>query len=160
MRELFLVRHAKSSWDDPTLSDFDRPLNKRGLNDASLIADELKNRWVKPQIILSSEAIRAKTTARIIAQALGVEHIEFKESIYESSDFNLMMIIKELDNSLKSAMIVGHNPALTMVVNKISSFSLDNLKTCGVVALKLDSWHDLPPYKADLDFYIYPKMFR
>ncbi|RUM66095.1 MAG: histidine phosphatase family protein [Sulfurospirillum sp.] len=160
MRELFLVRHAKSSWDDPSLSDFDRPLNDRGLNDAKLIAKELKNRLVKPQIILSSPANRAKSTAIIVAQTLGVENIEFKESIYESSDFNLMMIIKELDESIKSAMIVGHNPALTMLVNKISSFSLDNLKTCGVVALTLDSWQDLSPYQAGLNFYIYPKMFR
>jgi len=160
MKELFLVRHAKSSWDDPSLSDFDRPLNDRGLYDAPLIANELKKRSVKPDLLISSPANRAKTTAKIIAKTLGVKDIDFKDSIYESSDFNLMMIIKELDDNIKSAMIVGHNPALTMLVNKISSFSLDNLKTCGVVALTLDSWQDLSPYQAGLNFYIYPKMFR
>jgi len=160
MKELFLVRHAKSSWDDPSLSDFDRPLNDRGLYDAPLIANELKKRNIEPDCIISSPANRAKTTAKIIAKTLGVKDIDFKDSIYESSDFNLMMIIKELDDSIKSAMLVGHNPALTMLVNKLSSFTLDNLKTCGVVSLKLDSWQDLTPYQAKLNFYIYPKMFK
>jgi phosphohistidine phosphatase len=162
MKKLYLIRHAKSSWDDLSLSDFQRVLNKRGEGDAPLMAKALNDEGIKPELIISSPAIRAKTTAKIIANGIGYEKdIAFKDSIYESSDFNLMMVIKELDDALESVMIVGHNPALTDVINKISDFSLHNLPTCGMVALELENgWADLTPYKAKKIFYMYPKMFK
>jgi phosphohistidine phosphatase len=162
MKKLYLVRHAKSSWDDLSVSDFDRGLNQRGENDAPLMADVLKKEGVDPSLIISSPANRAITTAKILAEGLGYKKdIDIKESIYESSDFNLMMIIKELDEKLDSVMIVGHNPAMNDVINKISDLSIHNLPTCSVVALELlEGWSSLDPYKAKNIFYKYPKMFK
>jgi phosphohistidine phosphatase len=162
MKRLYLVRHAKSSWDDFGISDFDRGLNKRGEGDAPLMAKVLKKEGIIPSLIISSPANRAITTAKIIAEGLGYKKdIVIKDSIYESSDFNLMMIIKELDEDLESVMIVGHNPAMNDVINKISDLSIHNLPTCGVVALELSNgWSDLTPYRAKNIFYKYPKMFK
>ena len=161
MKKLYLIRHAKSSWDNP-VADFDRDLNKRGEFDAPLIGKELKKREINPDLIISSPALRAKKTALILAKEIGYNpsQILFKDSIYESSLYNLLMIIKELDISLESVMIVGHNPSMTELINKISKFSISNLPTCGVVALELDSWSEIEPYSAKEIFYIYPKMFK
>jgi phosphohistidine phosphatase len=157
------MRHAKSSWDDRSISDFERALNDRGKKDAPLIAKELKSRGVLPKVLISSPAKRAKLTSNIIADGIDYksEDIIYQDTLYESSEFNLIMSIKELDDSLDSVMIVGHNPSLTSVINKISSLNLLNLPTSGVVALAIkDSWASIVPYSAKEIFYIYPKMFK
>ncbi len=161
MKKLYLVRHAKSSWDDPSLSDFERPLNRRGEKDAPLIAEALAKRHILPDLILCSPAKRAKETAQILAQGIGyTKRIEYVSSLYESSDYNLMMIIRTLDPAYDRVMIVAHNPALTTVINRISSFSLHNLPTCGVVELSLECWDQLGAYSAPCELYLTPKMLK
>jgi phosphohistidine phosphatase len=160
MKRLYLVRHAKSSWDDPSLSDFDRPLNDRGNKDAPMIGEKLKEMDVRVDKIISSPANRAKTTAKILSDSLNAD-VEFVESIYESSDFNLLSLIRGLDEGLNSVMVVGHNPSMTSVINKIGDFTLLNLPTCGVVGLEIDGgWSKIEPYSAKKFLYIYPKMFK
>lgn len=157
------MRHAKSSWDDFSISDFDRPLNKRGLKDAPLMGACLKEKKIKPSLILSSPAKRAKTTACSVAEVLGypLEKIVYKESIYESSLYNLIMIVKEMPKECDVLLLIGHNPALTALFNTLGTFTLDNLPTAGVVALGFDTaWHEIEAQKGSLLFYEYPKKCR
>ncbi len=161
MKKLYLVRHAKSAWDEPSLSDFERPLNRRGEGDAPLVATALARRGVKPDLMLSSPAVRTTQTAEILAAGIGYRKpIQFVSSLYESSDYNLMMIIRTLDPAHDSVMIIAHNPVLTMVINRISSFWIDNLPTCGVVGLSLESWDELSAYQAPCELYLTPKMLK
>ncbi len=157
------MRHAKSSWDDFSISDFDRPLNQRGLKAAPLMGKILQEKAFLPEIILSSSANRAKTTAEIVADSInyGADKIVYVDSIYESSEFNLLMLIKSLESDLKDVMIIGHNPALTAIINKLSSFTLHNLPTAGIVSLGfLTAWDEIKPYQGELLFYEYPKKYR
>jgi len=154
------MRHAKSSWDDFSISDFDRPLNKRGKLAAPLMGEVLKKKNVLPQLILSSPANRAQSTAKIIADTIGYssENIIYHDSMYESSELNLFMILRAIDPTVDSCMLVGHNPSLTTVINQLSDFRLDNLPTAAVVAFTFDgSWQDLAPNACEMLFYEYPK---
>jgi phosphohistidine phosphatase len=163
MKRLTIMRHAKSSWDDFSLSDYARPLNERGLRDAPLMGEVLSKKDLDLDLFLSSPAKRAKTTAEIIANAIGfgAENITYQESIYESSEFNLLMMIKGLDETVNSCMIVGHNPALTAIINKLSNFTLLNLPTAGVVSIEFSTpWSEIAPYKGEMLFYEYPKKYR
>jgi len=112
-RVLFIVRHAKSSWEDPSLSDLERPLKKRGDKDAHIIGGVLSSRDVLPDIILSSPAERAIATAIILAKEMNYpkKKIVKNEVIYEASSSELLEIIEQLNDSLKSVMLVGHNPS-------------------------------------------------
>ncbi len=163
MKTLTLMRHAKSSWDDFSLSDFQRPLNARGEYAAPLMGEVLKRRGFLPKRLLSSPANRAKSTALIVADIIGfaTEDIAFIDSIYESSEFNLLTLIKSLDEDDSDIMIIGHNPALTAIINKLSHFALPNLPTAGVVSLSFKSaWADIKPYEGELLFYEYPKKYE
>jgi len=160
MKTLTLMRHAKSSWDDFSLSDFDRPLNTRGEAVAPLMGAILKEKNFKTDLLLSSPAKRAKTTAKIIADIIGYdsENITYVDSIYESSEMNIMMILNAIDESIDSCMLVGHNPAFTGIINKLSSFSLDNLPTAGIVAITFEgTWSDIKPMSGEMLFFEYPK---
>ncbi len=161
MKTLTLMRHADSSWDDAALSDFERSLNERGLQDAPLIAKVLKQRAVMPDLFLASPANRTKTTANIIAKGIGfgLEDICYHDSIYESSDFNLLMLIKGLDAEVQHCFLLGHNPALTSVINKlVRSFTLPALPSSGVVSMRFSSsWAEIEPYSGEMLFYEHPK---
>jgi phosphohistidine phosphatase len=113
MKTLYLVRHAKSSWKYPNLDDFERPLNKRGRKNAPFMGTILKKLKVAPDLLISSPANRAAITARIIAAKINypLEKIRYRESIYEFSEDALIHVIKQIDDSVNKAMIVGHNPA-------------------------------------------------
>jgi len=159
MKTLYIMRHAKSSWDDFSLSDFDRPLNARGEKSAPLMGEILQKKNIKPDLILSSPAKRAKSTASIVGNILGVE-ISYQKSIYESSLMNIMMILNAIDEDVESCLLVGHNPALTGVINALGSFSLDNLPTAGVVAFAFGGrWADITPKCGEFLFYEYPKKY-
>lgn len=161
MKELFLVRHAKSSWDDPTLSDFERPLNERGKRDAPFMGAHLADLGIKPDLIISSPAKRAKKTAKILAEALGydLQKIEYKEAIYEASAQSLLYIVCQLPDSAKRVMIVGHNPGLTMLANILDDIVIDNIPTCGVVGVTFDtgSWSEACRMKGHTVMFDYPK---
>jgi len=160
MKTLTLMRHAKSSWDDFSISDFDRSLNARGESNAPLMGEVLKQKSFKPDLLLSSPANRAKTTAKIIADIIGYgkNNIIYVDSIYESSEMNIMMIVNAIDEQVNSCMLVGHNPAFTGVINALSSFKLDNLPTAGIVTFTFEgSWADIKPMSGEMLFYEYPK---
>ncbi len=159
MKTLVIVRHAKSSWNDPGLSDHDRPLNKRGLQDAPFMGTRLA-KWGPPvDRVISSSAVRALATAEMITHEMGLawDEIQIEEALYHATEEEVLDLIWEQDDYLDGLMLFGHNPGLTYLVNDLSDLDLDNLPTCGVVILQFDvkSWvqigEDLA-VKADFDF--------
>ena len=164
MKTLYLARHAKSSWTYPELEDFERPLNKRGKKDAPLMGNILKEKNENPDLIISSPALRAIYTARIIAEKLDypVEKISADESIYESSINNLFRVIKSLPDEYERIMIFGHNPAFTNLCNYISDKYFENIPTCGVVKIEFDisSWQEVDEQTGKVADFEYPKKHK
>lgn len=155
-KTLYIARHAKSSWDDASLSDFERPLNKRGKKDAPFMAKLLKEKGIKPDLILSSPAKRAKSTAKHYHEELGSK-LKVDERIYEASLMSLIYLAQETFEHVDSLMIVGHNPGLTMLNDRLSDKSIYNIPTCAVVAIEFDS--EIAPHKGKQLFYEYPKKY-
>jgi phosphohistidine phosphatase len=162
MKTLYLVRHAKSYWGDQSTPDFDRPLNNRGKRDAPFMGEVLKDKNIKPDLILSSPARRTKKTATEIAKKIGYpeKKILFNEELYEASSNILINVIEKLDEKYNSVILFGHNPGLTLLNNHISNNYLDNIPTCGIVALQVDKkWEDVGKNSCEFVFFEYPKLY-
>lgn len=140
VKRLTLIRHAKSSWDLPELSDFDRPLNKRGKRNAPEMGQRLADQQVHPDLLVTSPARRALDTALVIAEAIGYpsEAIQREPRIYEASVAQLLQVIEELPADCRHAFLFGHNPGLTELANALTAGGIDNIPTCGVVDCELD----------------------
>jgi phosphohistidine phosphatase len=159
MKTLLLLRHAKSSWSDPDLADFDRPLNKRGERAAPFMGQFMRARGYVPEIIVSSPAKRAKRTSELAAEAGAFgDIIRFDERIYESSPQTLLEVISALDDSMSIALVVGHNPgmegALTLLTGEV-----DRMPTAAlaVIDLDVDRWADVGPGSGRLREFIKAK---
>jgi phosphohistidine phosphatase len=161
MKTLFLVRHAKSCWEDPVLSDIDRPLNKRGKNDAPLMAKKVKKLFIKPDLLVSSPAKRALTTAQYFAEAMDIKrsNIAIVKEIYEALPDALVRVVHNLPHEANTAMLFGHNPSFTMITNRFTESPLDNLPTCGVVKIEstAESWADFNENNSKVTSILYPK---
>ena len=161
MKTLVIVRHGKSSWAYPDLEDFYRPLKPRGINNAFSIGEELLQRDVFPDLILSSPAIRAMNTAIIIARKLDfpLQRIRVNETIYEASTYHLLSLLRNVEDSNDTVMIFGHNPSFTSVINQLQDEPLYNLPTCGVFSIQLPiaSWSDIGTEKGKKVLSIFPK---
>lgn len=146
MKTLYMVRHAKSSWKYDVI-DHQRPLKGRGERDGVLVSEHVKDLVKPPQRIISSDAVRALTTAKYFKDAFNVADSDFttNHSLYDFSGRQVMEVIKGLDNSLKRVMIVGHNHAFTSIANMLGSKYIENLPTCGFVEIRFDedSWADI-----------------
>jgi phosphohistidine phosphatase len=137
-KELLLVRHAKSSWDDPSLNDHDRPLNERGLRNAPEMGKRLIGWGICPDAWISSTALRAITTAEMIAEQIGFpqNQIQRSQDLYHASATELQGFIAGLDDAIASAILFGHNPGITSLVANLYGVPIDNVPTCGVVHLQ------------------------
>ncbi|RNI30389.1 histidine phosphatase family protein [Rufibacter immobilis] len=165
MKTLYLLRHAKSSWKYEELSDHDRPLNKRGRADAPLIGQELLERKVKVDLIISSSAVRAITTASLIAKELGLdpEKIGVQEELYHIAADDLVMFIQSLPEEYANVMLVGHNPTFSEVANLLApEKNIVEMPTASIVALSFDCnyWGQVSSDNAKLLFFDYPKNYR
>ncbi len=163
MKTLYLVRHAKSSWKHTELSDFERPLNKRGKNNAPFMGKLLSDKGVNPELVISSPAKRASVTAKIIASEINYpeEKIVIDENIYEATGRNLLEIISGTEEKYNSVMLFGHNPGLTVLQNNLSDHFIDNIPTCGVVALEFKTfWEEIELNSAGFIFFEYPKKHK
>ena len=140
MKNLILIRHAKSSWEAP-LKDFDRPLMKRGILDAHEVSANISKFLPKTYIMWSSTAARASETALIFAQNISypIESIVYKDDLYTFDDKQLEKVIKSCDNSFESVILFGHNEAITNFVNKFGDVFIENVPTSGFVSLQFDS---------------------
>lgn len=139
MIELILVRHAKSDWDDPRIADHDRPLNARGRRDAPVMAERLAQAGADVQRIVSSTALRARTTAAAFGSALGVE-VELDEELYLASEETLLA--KAVATGAPSVMLVAHNPGISDLAFRLSHGGIGHMPTCAVARFiwDLDSW--------------------
>jgi phosphohistidine phosphatase len=161
MKKLFVVRHAKSSWDNPSLDDIDRPLNKRGKRNAPEMGQRLAQRDVMPDLMLSSPAKRALSTAKRIAKEISYpkEKIVVDDRIYHGTNQEVIDVLREQENALTTIMIFGHNPGFTDLVNHLSDSSIYNIPTCGLAEIDFDivSWEDIGKSKGQLIEFDYPK---
>lgn len=146
MKTLVLIRHAKSSWDHPGLDDHERPLNDRGLRDAPRMGRRLADEGLEPDAILSSTAVRAVTTAELLAEALGfaTDRVVADERLYATTAAGLLDVIGELDSSVHTAMVVGHNPEMESLVHRFTE-EIGHLPTCAVAEIRFDAdaWDEL-----------------
>jgi phosphohistidine phosphatase len=163
MKTLYLVRHAKSSWEDLTIEDYERPLLSKGIQRAKKVAEHLRDKGVKPDVIVSSHAVRAYETARIFAGKLGFpeKEILIDENLYFSGAEAMENTLYGLDDKLKSVMLVGHNPDMTRFANVFlrEGEKIDYLPTSGVVSVLFhtEKWQKLMLAKREIPFVIFPK---
>ena len=165
MRTLFILRHAKSSWKDANLSDFDRPLNARGERDAPIMATRMREAGHRPDLIVSSRARRALETARVFADTLELDPgaLRDTEALYLARVADMIELIRSAADDCERLMIVGHNPGLTTLINTLGRVELDTLPTCGVFCLQfdIDRWQDLDPASpGDVTWYDLPRNAR
>jgi len=159
MKTLVIVRHAKSSWDDLSLSDHQRPLSKRGLRDAPIMGARLAD-WGPPvDRVISSSAVRALTTAELITHEMGLpwDEIQIEDALYHATEEEMLDLINEQEDYLDGLMLFGHNPGMTYLVMKLSDIEIDNLPTCGVAVLQFEvnSWAEIGngiAFTAEIDF--------
>ena len=161
MKTLYLVRHAKSSWDFPHLSDYNRPLNKRGKKNAPQMGQRLAARSIRPDILLSSPAKRAYSTAKSVAKEIKypIEMIHTHEQIYHAGARDLLSVIQNVSDQHQTLMLVGHNPGFTDLANDLANESISNIPTAGLVAIKfkVDSWSLVNFGQGAMVFFDYPK---
>jgi len=161
MKTLTILRHAKSSWSDTALPDHERPLNRRGEKDAPVMAARINDAGIRPSLIMSSPAVRAWSTAKIVARLINypVEFLHREEELYLADLDRLLDLFARQDNAFNSVMVVGHNPGLTELANYLLPEVTDNIPTCGLVALNIDTdnWDLRQRKQAELVLYDYPK---
>lgn len=161
MKQLLIVRHAKSDWGDFNLKDFDRPLNHRGHKNAPEMVERLIAKNIKPDIIVSSTALRALTTAKYFASGWKLENNQFHTdaSIYEASTKTLLKVINGLENQFDSIALFGHNPGLTDLVNYLTDEYIANMPTCSVVMVEFpfDDWKLISSDTGKLTLFDFPK---
>lgn len=161
MKKLFVIRHAKSSWDFPELDDFDRPLNKRGKRNAPEMGKRLAERGIKPDMFITSPANRAAATARRIAEELAFpsNQIMKHDDFYHGSNRDIIDVIHKLNDEVETLFIFGHNPGFTDLVNYLSGSNIYNIPTCGVAEIHfdVDSWKGIEGKKGELIDFDYPK---
>lgn len=160
---LHIVRHGKSSWDFENISDIDRPLSPRGINNAYLMSKKLSERKVVPDLFITSPANRALYTAIIFARVLKFpyDRIQISDSLYMGYSDDLVELIREQDPSVSNLLVFGHNPAFTSLANQLMDHYLDNIPTAGIVSLtyEIDSWVQVGKTAPVKDFVDYPKRY-
>lgn len=162
MKNLYIIRHAKSSWDDSTLSDHDRPLNERGFRNANFMANLLKNKNIFPELIISSTAERATQTAHIFSDVLSYSNkVKFDSRIYEATTQNLIEVVSQIDDNYNIVFLFGHNPGLLNFANFISSQQIYNLPTCAIIGFEFqhEKWVNISRHSAKIILSEYPKKY-
>jgi phosphohistidine phosphatase len=171
MKTVLLLRHAKSDWSKPGLADFDRPLAKRGLNDAPRMGHVLVDFNVVPDKILASSARRARQTTKLVAEACGYKgSITWQDSFYGGSSDTLVSALQQLPENVERAMLVGHNPTMEETASTLllgygarwsQGFDI-RMPTAALVCLDLDTmtWADLEPGDATLRWFLIPRLVK
>ena len=163
MKTLYIVRHAKSSWDERGISDHDRKLNARGKRDAPKMGELLNGKGYHPDIIYSSSAERALTTAKIISEKIAypTDNIVVTKSIYDATTNDLVELINKIDDKYETVMLFGHNPGFTVLANLLANKYIDNMPTCAVAVIELnvESWKEIESDCGKLIAFEYPKKY-
>lgn len=159
MKTLLLLRHAKSSWDDTSLSDFERPLNPRGMQTAPFIGELIAEKGWQPDMILSSPAVRAKQTALLAKEAAHLKaEVRFDEKIYEASQFQLLEVLKGITSPAGTVLLVGHNPGMEGLLGLLTG-EMHSIPTAALIKIELniDSWDRIERDRGKVEEFIKPK---
>lgn len=163
MKQVILVRHAKSSWSDMNLRDHDRPLNKRGKRDAPFMAKQLLNKIETVDAIVTSSAIRAQLTAKQFQIAFedSLEEFITESDLYHASTTEILSVVKTVSDQYNRILVFGHNPGFTEFANLSSQAYIDNVPTCGIVGINFDvrSWNEVNSQNGKMSYMYYPKMW-
>jgi len=167
VRTLFLLRHAKSSWDDPALADHDRPLSPRGRRHSKLIAEHMHREEMGPALVLCSSATRTRETLELVRPALGEASVVVEDKLYGASSDRLLERIRQMPEEVSSLMLIGHNPGLEQLALALAS-SGDGLgrleekfPTAALATLSMPgTWASLEPGTAGLVAYVVPRQLR
>jgi phosphohistidine phosphatase len=159
MKTLFLLRHAKSSWHDQSLADFERPLNGRGRRAAELMGHYLKTNSILPEMVLSSPAVRARETLELVIKtAEWATEVRYDQRIYEASDIRLAEVVSEIDNERNAAMLVGHNPGLEQLLLLLTAETVEiSTGTLAKVALDTNEWTNAIHKRGTLELLVNPR---
>jgi phosphohistidine phosphatase len=161
MKQLFLIRHAKSSWDSATMKDFDRPLNERGKKDAPIMAKRLASKKIKLDALLSSTANRALITAQYFAEEFRIKKKDIIQipELYHANPKGFYKVIEHADDELFNIAVISHNPGITEFINELTDKKIMDMPTCGIFAIKIHSntWKDFTSATKDFWFFDYPK---
>ena len=162
MKKLILIRHAKSSWKDMSLTDFNRPLNGRGKSDGPLMASYLSNRFDNFDFLHSSSSLRTFETSKYFINQIQFEKVEYDDSLYHCSATSILNMIRSYSDNYQSVMIIAHNPGLTNLINSITNISLDNLPTTGLAEIEfnINSWSDISNENSNLVDLKFPKQLK
>ena len=162
MKRLYLLRHAKSSWSDPSLADEERPLAPRGRKAAKKMAKELRRRQIRPQLVLCSSSRRTQETLELIGSSLGDPTIEVEEGLYGAASEGLLARIHALSDTVDSVLVIGHNPGLHDLALRLAPSSerlVEKFPTGALAAFELDvpNWRELGQTEARLAAYVVPR---
>ncbi len=162
MKQLLIIRHAKSSWAQIGHADFDRPLNERGKNDAPVMADRLLQKNISIDLFISSSANRALSTAVLFAEAFQLQKKDILQvrKLYHAHPPAFYEVITSIDSSVNTIALFSHNPGITEFVNELCETHIDHMPTCGIFAVKADTdnWKDFKKAKKTFWFFDYPKL--
>jgi len=161
MKTLFLVRHAKSDWENSNLLDIERPLNERGYSNANSMSLLFKEKQDNPDLIITSPAIRAITTALIFARNLNYDSnlISIQKELYESSVKDYLKVVSKTDEQFKSIILFAHNPTISGFAETLCKSLPMEMPTCAIAGIHFDckKWGDLKTTKGELFLFEYPK---
>ncbi len=159
MKSLLLLRHAKSDWSQPGTPDFARPLNKRGLKAAPLMGRFARQRRLRPDLILSSPADRARQTAHLVKEAAGFHaDLRYDERIYEASWSRLLEIVQQLDEATSMVLLVGHNPGMEDLLLNLSGVNRPmSTAAFARIDLNIENWNEVLPGCGQLEWLVKPK---
>ena len=159
MKTLFLLRHAKSSWADSSLADFDRPLNGRGKRAAEAIGRFMRKQEVSPDLVLSSPAARARETIGIVIKATQLTaEVRYDQRIYEAGPLRLLEVISEIEEERSEVLVVGHNPGMEELLQLFTG-RIERMATCTLakIELKTAKWSKAADHKGNLSWLVKPK---
>lgn len=164
MKKLYIVRHAKSSWEEPGVPDLHRPLVPKGIRKTGLVIDFLRQQETVIDLMISSPAVRAFETARLIAAGLGypVSEIRVERKIYDGFYDRILDLIYATPNNVGSLMIFGHNPTFTHLANLFLHPGIEAMPTSCVVCISFDTgkWEDIPSCEPRKEFVVFPRMLK
>lgn len=162
MKSLIIVRHCKSSWADLSLSDFDRPLNKRGNIDGELMSNYLREKEKKIDKLILSTSKRTRLTSKYFTEKIHFDSISYLDELYHANYSDIINIISKVENNFNSIMVIGHNPGLTELINQYTIMNIYNLPTTGVVKVEFkgDKWERITENEGIIVYKKFPKELK
>jgi len=161
-KRIILYRHAKSSWEDLNIDDYDRQLNSKGLLDAEHMANSIGTKIILPDLIICSGAVRTRQTIDALRKKNPFIEIEYDDNLYLAESFAIDFLVSEVANEIETLLICGHNPGLTDFLNQKTKNNFDEIPTSCLVVIEFENylWKDVPQSKGIINYIEYPGMTK